>query len=144
MVHTDDKPFMCDICYLSFRHKCTLDKHKDIHNNAPKKFKCTHERCFHKFREKRNLIDHERTHTDEKPFKCDHQFCNQSFAKNSNMTAHKMTHDDKNKQTECPVENGVMVFKNLHFLKEHFRRFHGVEKYIECKVPDCGKKFKTK
>ena len=28
-------------------------------------------------------------------------------------------------------------------LKKHLKDFHIAEKTLECKVPDCGKKFKT-
>ena len=39
-IHTDEKPFSCDICKLKFREKGNLVKHKSVHS-SDKPYRCT-------------------------------------------------------------------------------------------------------
>ena len=67
-IHTDEKPFSCDICKLKFREKGNLVKHKSVHS-SDKPYRCTV--CKKAFRQKNVLKQHEKIHTGEKKFSCD-------------------------------------------------------------------------
>ncbi|KAM6113085.1 transcriptional repressor CTCFL [Pterocles gutturalis] len=79
-----------------------------------KRFKC--DQCSYACQEKRRLIVHQRTHTGEKPFTC--SCCSQSFRQKQLLTVHFRKHHDSNiKPTvyECPkCSKGYSRLNNMH------------------------------
>ena len=80
-VHTEEKPFTCDICNKSFNHRGNLICHQRMHTGE-NLIPCDH--CDKSFPERSGLIRHQKVHTGEKSFPCDH--CDKSFSERSNDT----------------------------------------------------------
>ncbi|CAB3408404.1 unnamed protein product [Caenorhabditis bovis] len=76
LIHSGEKPFMCNICNLSFRVKTTLTNHQlTVHGNNQTLHQCR--ACQKLFFHRKSLISHMRLHTGEKPVKCKH--CDEGF-----------------------------------------------------------------
>lgn len=75
LVHSDDRPFVCDVCGATFKTRANLYNHSNIHSEE-KPYQCTF--CDAKFSHKTSLILHTRWHTGEKPYSCN--VCGKSFS----------------------------------------------------------------
>lgn len=68
LIHTDQKPYLCDQCDQSFRQKQLLKRHQNLYHNPnyvpPPPREKTHEcpECSRAFRHKGNLIRHMAIH----------------------------------------------------------------------------------
>eukprot|EP01084_Bolivina_argentea_P275585 470026_1 len=83
--HTNQRPFVCDICNDRFTVKCNLTSH--IHNKHENKrqYQCHH--CSRSFNSKYRLKEHLNTHTGETPHKCRH--CHEMFGSTSKRNKHE-------------------------------------------------------
>lgn len=81
--------------------------------------------CQRSFARRAVLVNHERTHTGEKPFSCDFQGCSQSFAQQGDKTRHEQTqHTEKtficgSSQDEGPSWGCGKRFRRKDGLLEH-------------------------
>ncbi|XP_071671668.1 transcriptional repressor CTCFL isoform X1 [Patagioenas fasciata] len=79
-----------------------------------KRFKC--DQCSYTCRQRRRLIAHQRTHTGEKPFTC--LCCSKSFRQKQLLTLHFRKHHDSNSKPtvyECPkCGKGYSLQNNMH------------------------------
>uniref|UniRef100_A0A8D2Q0I7 Zinc finger protein 335 n=1 Tax=Varanus komodoensis TaxID=61221 RepID=A0A8D2Q0I7_VARKO len=68
--HSTEKPHMCDKCGKSFKKRYTFKMHLLTHIQAVAKhwFKC--EFCEHACEDKKQLLNHQLLHVDDKPFRC--------------------------------------------------------------------------
>ena len=58
-IHTNERPYECDVCEKRFRDSSNLKKHMRIHTNE-KPYEC--DVCDKAFRESQHLKRHKRTH----------------------------------------------------------------------------------
>ena len=120
-IHTNDRPYKCDICDAAFVQKPHLVVHKRVHTGE-KPFKC--DLCDAAFTTKCGLDMHTRTHTGERPYRCTE--CNATFVQSGHLTKHKKTHTPeyiaRKKRSEERVRN-VLRDAGYDFKSEHYIDF---------------------
>ncbi|KAL1466345.1 hypothetical protein MTO96_042797 [Rhipicephalus appendiculatus] len=67
--HSDERPYKCNVCGLTFKRQDHRDNHRRIHTGE-RKYKCS--LCPHTCVRKYALKSHMRRHTGEKPYQCTH------------------------------------------------------------------------
>ncbi|XP_016847360.2 zinc finger and SCAN domain-containing protein 2 isoform X2 [Anolis carolinensis] len=115
--HTGEKQYKCLQCEMCFSSIACLRAHERIHVVV-----CSS--CGKSFRNKSELIEHERTHAREDSFVCFD--CGKAFKFNSELMAHVRTHKDK--KLECPDTKKTLIclecgdnFKHGSAFKTHQR-----------------------
>ncbi|XP_074133335.1 transcriptional repressor CTCFL-like [Sminthopsis crassicaudata] len=142
--HTGERPFPCDFCNYASKDIFNLKRHmtshsgvhlRNLHSYSATEMKCRY--CTAVFHERYPLIQHEKTHRNEKPFKCD--VCSYACKQAQHMTIHKRIHTGE-KPFTCLSCN--KSFRQKQLLKVHFKKHHeetSVPPVHEC--PNCGKGF---
>lgn len=104
-VHSDNRPFKCDICNLGFKRKRTMQDHRKTHTHSHE-FKCDQDGCDKAFRKKISLIRHLEYHSGSicRPFICD--FCGKGFRLNANLVVSTHIHH----QYTFPCWNSLILF----------------------------------
>lgn len=152
LVHTDYKPYQCDLCEMSFKNRGGLKTHKLIHSDETP-FECTY--CSRKFKQKSYLTRHERIHRDDRPHVC--QFCNNKFLHLRYLTAHiRCTHFHLLRQQDRMTGRLNELFQGAKSfecyrckysstrssVKRHMNTCAVGSKFMNC--PDCIQKFDSK
>ncbi|KAL1786923.1 transcriptional repressor CTCFL isoform X2 [Sigmodon hispidus] len=164
--HSGEKPYECPTCHARFtqsgtmkihvaqKHGENVPKHKcphcatiiarksdlrvhlrNLHSYSPEEIKCRY--CPAGFHERYALIQHQRTHKNEKKFKC--KQCDYACKQERCLTAHMRTHTGE-KPFSCLHCN--KHFRQKQLLTVHLRKYHDPSF-----VPDvhlclkCGKGF---
>ncbi|XP_012511940.1 PREDICTED: transcriptional repressor CTCFL isoform X2 [Propithecus coquereli] len=164
--HSGEKPYECHVCHARFTQSGTmkihvLQKHsenvpkyecphcatiiarksdlrvhlRNLHTYKATEMKCRY--CSSVFHERYALIQHQKTHKNEKRFKCEH--CDYACKQERHMTAHVRTHTGE-KPFACPACN--KCFRQKQLLNVHFKKYHDpsfIPTVYEC--PKCGKGF---
>ncbi|XP_059933980.1 transcriptional repressor CTCFL isoform X2 [Mesoplodon densirostris] len=164
--HSGERPYECRICHARFSQGGTmkihvLQKHSE---NAPK-YQCPHcatitarkgdlrvhllnmhtyraaemkcRYCSAVFHERYALIQHQKTHKNEKRFKCEH--CSYACKEERHMTVHIRIHTGE-KPFACLSCN--RCFRQKQLLNVHFKKYHDttfVPTVYKCSR--CGKGF---
>ncbi|XP_037838547.1 transcriptional repressor CTCFL isoform X1 [Chlorocebus sabaeus] len=164
--HSGEKPYECHICHTRFTQSGTmkihiLQKHgenvpkhqcphcatiiarksdlrvhmRNLHAYSAAELKCRY--CSAVFHERYALIQHQKTHKNEKRFKCEH--CSYACKQERHMTAHIRTHTGE-KPFTCLSCN--KCFRQKQLLNVHFRKYHDAN-FIPTvyKCSKCGKGF---
>uniref|UniRef100_A0A1A8JL59 CCCTC-binding factor (Zinc finger protein) n=1 Tax=Nothobranchius kuhntae TaxID=321403 RepID=A0A1A8JL59_NOTKU len=121
--HTHEKPFKCSMCDYSsveviIARKSDLGVHlRKQHSFIETGKKCRY--CDAVFHERYALIQHQKTHKNEKRFKCDQ--CDYCCRQERHMIMHKRTHTGE-KPFACSQCD--KTFRQKQLLDMHFKRYH--------------------
>ncbi|XP_023394525.2 transcriptional repressor CTCFL isoform X1 [Loxodonta africana] len=164
--HSGEKPYECHVCHARFTQSGTMKIHiLQKHSENVPKYECPHcatiiarksdlrvhlrnlhtyraaemrcRYCPDVFHERYALIQHQKTHKNEKRFKCEH--CSYACKQERHMTAHVRTHTGE-KPFACLSCN--KRFRQKQLLNTHFKKYHDsdfIPTVYEC--PKCGKAF---
>ncbi|XP_044517069.1 transcriptional repressor CTCFL [Gracilinanus agilis] len=164
--HSGEKPYECYVCHARFtqsgtmkihilqKHSENVPKHqcphcatviarksdlrvhlRNLHSYKAAEMKCRY--CTDVFHERYALIQHQKTHRNEKRFKCDD--CSYACKQERHMRVHKRTHTGE-KPFTCLSCN--KCFRQKQLLNVHFKKYHDknfIPTVYEC--PKCGKGF---
>ncbi|XP_060040781.1 transcriptional repressor CTCFL [Erinaceus europaeus] len=164
--HSGEKPYECHICHARFTQRGTMKIHiVQKHSENVPKYQCPHcattiarksdlrvhlrnqhtykaaemkcRYCSASFHERYSLVQHQKTHKNEKRFKCEH--CGYACKQERHMTVHIRTHTGE-KPFSCLTCN--KCFRQKQLLNVHFRKYHDtsfIPTVYEC--PTCGRGF---
>jgi len=146
--HKGEASFFCDECNASFRHKCSLIKHKvkshekshtsvtQTSTNPPEKLKC--DVCGEKYIKMYNLINHKvRVHGVKPKYPC--HVCKQEFESSTLLGDHCRTAHGIMEQKKFRCEFCDKGYNQKHNWKAHVERYHSTERSYSC--TECGKGF---
>nr|XP_022908831.1 zinc finger protein OZF-like isoform X1 [Onthophagus taurus] len=133
-IHTGERPFVCDLCGKQFRVSQGLARHLRETHQGIKKFGC--DICGRMFSTRRNVTEHRRIHTNERPYICD--LCGKAFKQKASLFVHSRSHTDHFPFgcTYCHLR-----FRTKPPLMVHITRHTG-EKPFSC--DKCGRCFRVK
>ncbi|TNN87467.1 Transcriptional repressor CTCF [Liparis tanakae] len=146
--HSGEKPYECYICHARFTQSGTMKMHiLQKHTENVAKFHCPHcdtviarksdlgvhlrkqhsflekgkkcRYCDAVFHERYALIQHQKTHKNEKRFKCEQ--CDYCCRQERHMVMHKRTHTGEKPFACSQCEK---TFRQKQLLDMHFRRYH--------------------
>ncbi|XP_007943840.1 zinc finger protein 397 [Orycteropus afer afer] len=129
-VHTEERPYRCDVCGHSFKQHSSLTQHQRIHTGE-KPYKCN--QCGKAFSLRSYLIIHQRIHSGEKAYECTE--CGKAFNQRSALIRHRKIHTG---EKACICNECGKAFSQSSYLIIH-QRIHTGEKPYKCN--ECGKAF---
>ncbi|XP_068233025.1 zinc finger and SCAN domain-containing protein 2-like [Palaemon carinicauda] len=144
VLHTNEKPYLCDICGQSFGWAGALSKHMGSHSQL-KLFTC--EKCGKSFANSWNLKSHAVVHDEEKPYQCEE--CGRKFLRLNTLRYHQRTHTNE-RPYQCDVCG--RTFTQPNSLKTH-QKVHSIhstndppaeEKIKKYGCELCGRMFALK
>ncbi|XP_035865358.1 transcriptional repressor CTCFL [Phyllostomus discolor] len=164
--HSGEKPYECHLCHARFTQRGTMKIHiEQKHNNSIPKYQCPHcaasisrksdlrvhlynlhsyratemgcRYCPAVFHERYSLLQHQKTHRNEKKFKC--MYCSYACKQERHLTVHTRTHTGE-KPFACGSCN--QRFRQKQLLTVHVKKHHDTE-YIPAvhACPKCGRGF---
>ena len=122
-----------------YKHKISDHNLKPIKKGIPKRLSCDWPGCEYKGKD---LKEHKRIHTGDKPLLCDFPDCGKSFRYRTNLINHKRIHLT-DKPFACHWPGCQNAFKASDHLKRHIS-VHSDERPFLCDWPECDKRFKYK
>ncbi|XP_036989571.2 transcriptional repressor CTCFL [Artibeus jamaicensis] len=164
--HSGEKPYECHLCQARFTQRGTMKIHiEQKHNNNIPKYQCPHcatnisrksdlrvhlhnlhsyrdtemecRYCPAVFHERYSLLQHQKTHKNEKKFKC--KYCSYACKQERHLTVHIRTHTGE-KPFACVSCN--QRFRQKQLLTVHVQKHHDAE-FVPAvhTCSKCGKGF---
>ncbi|XP_014342132.1 zinc finger protein 335 [Latimeria chalumnae] len=120
--HSTEKPHMCDKCGKSFKKRYTFKMHllTHIQTVGESRFKC--EFCDFVCDNKKLLLNHQLSHTNDKPFRCD--YCKYSTSKEDFLVSHIAIKHTGEKPFACDF---------CHFTTKHKKN---LRLHVQCRHPE--------
>ncbi|XP_038211858.1 zinc finger protein OZF-like [Zerene cesonia] len=131
LIHTKEKPFMCDMCNKGFRNSRLMMVHKRQVHDKEKHHLCQF--CSKSFFKKYALQIHLRSHSKEKPYEC--KICGKWYSCSTVLKNHALLHEG-DKKFSCKYCD--MTFASAKYVYKHMV-VHTKEKKYPCKY--CGVRF---
>ncbi|XP_008052601.1 transcriptional repressor CTCFL [Carlito syrichta] len=135
--HSENVPkYQCPHCAAIIARKSDLRVHlRNLHSYKAAEMKCRY--CPATFHERYTLIQHQKTHKNEKRFRCQH--CSYACKQERHMLVHVRIHTGE-KPFACLSCN--KCFRQKQLLNVHFKKYHD-SNFIPTvyKCPKCGKDF---
>ncbi|XP_027876179.1 zinc finger protein 335 isoform X2 [Xiphophorus couchianus] len=120
--HSSEKPHMCDKCGKSFKKRYTFKMHLLTHiQSLGDKFKC--EFCDYSCENKKLLLNHQLSHTNDRPFRCD--YCKYSTSKEEFLVSHMAIKHTGEKPFSCDM---------CHFTTKHRKN---LRLHVQCRHPEA-------
>ena len=111
------KQYQCYICNKNYQSTIGAKSHYISKHTT--RFQCNFKDCSKCFSSQRLLINHQPTHTNQRPFVCSVTGCKQSYLQKRYLTVHMRTHTQVKNHTNAYVyfflENGLTNRKNRKF-----------------------------
>ncbi|XP_066254698.1 zinc finger protein ZFP2-like isoform X10 [Euwallacea similis] len=137
IIHSAERPWRCQVCDKTFKHKRVLDYHEKTVHGDPQNYPC--DICGKIFSNKRNCVVHRNRHTKEYTVKC--QECGKAFLGNFYLKKHMIVHSEE-RPHQCPACG--KRFKHQRVLDYHFKTLHGDESHEKHPCDICGKIFSNR
>lgn len=103
------------------------------------RFPCEWNGCNKSYLKMSKLIEHSRSHTNNRPFVCG--LCDKSFLRNGHLTRHMSTSHINEKEFHCSFDGCTKKFNLKHHLNRHLKVHENPTPY-SCNV--CNESFKLK
>lgn len=129
-MHTDERPYLCRMCPMSFKFSNRLTIHERQHTGE-KPYKCT--QCTMAFVSSGRLKMHMLKHTGERKHPC--PYCNKKFPRPQHVKQHLVTHT-KERNHKCEICG--KAFTQAHVLKSHMKVHVEEVEEFEIDVERCG------
>lgn len=130
MEHSNERPYVCDICDKSFRTLNQQSCHKKLHEG--RQYVC--DVCNKRFTTKGGMMTHRAIHFDNKPYLCD--WCGFSTKHQSHLISHRKLHTGEVKR--CTFPNCNYTTPKTGHMTQHMNCHLNIRNHI-CQV--CGKAF---
>ncbi|CAG7838014.1 unnamed protein product [Allacma fusca] len=132
-VHSEERPWNCDLCPATFKHKSDLNGHRKTVHDKIRHFVC--QICDQRFGHQCGLRVHLLKHENNRQFVC--PVCSKRFITRWHLRKHQTTHKTV-KDIICEICN--KGFKKEESLREHVT-LHTGEKPFSCHI--CGRKVRV-
>lgn len=132
-VHSDERPFICDICSKTFKTRSNLNVHIKMHNNQ-RNHPC--KICDQSFFTSSHLKAHVKVHLKDAKYKCSVLDCGKMFIHQSSFKKHQNFHSGV-KNHHCTICQ--RYFAQVCHLREHLK-IHTNERNHKCQL--CEKTFR--